>query len=106
MTSTEVVTSPIVVIAVELRLLRRVGRTRVLTAKGKKVLVTGGAGDLMAQLREMVFWRIASAYAGSVDLRADRNRSHTGSIGLNVAMPMVMRPQSRCVGGVARRQCL
>ena len=46
------------IVAVEMRLLRRVGKTLVPTAKGKKVLATGGAGELMARLFEMVFWRI------------------------------------------------
>ena len=41
-----------------MRLLRRVGKTLVPTAKGKKAVATGGAGELMARLFEMVFWRI------------------------------------------------
>jgi hypothetical protein len=45
------------VVAIEMRLLRRVGKTLVPTAKGKKVLSTG-TGDLMARLFELVFWRI------------------------------------------------
>ncbi len=45
------------VVAVEMRLLRRVGKTLVPTAKGKKVLSTG-AGDLMARMFELVFWPI------------------------------------------------
>lgn len=44
-------------VAIEMRLLRRVGKTLVPTAKGKKVLSTC-AGDLMARLFELVFWRI------------------------------------------------
>lgn len=45
------------VVAIEMRLLRRVGKKLVPTAKGKKVLSTG-SGDLMARLFELVFWRI------------------------------------------------
>lgn len=46
------------VIAVEMRLLRRAGKTLVPTAKARKLLGTGGAGDLAARLFEIVFWRI------------------------------------------------
>ena len=44
--------------AVETRLLRRVGNTLVPTAKGWNALATGGSGELMARLFEVVFWRI------------------------------------------------
>ena len=46
------------IISVEMRLLRRTGKTLVLTAKARKLLGTGGAGDLTALLFEIVFWRI------------------------------------------------
>ena len=46
------------VIAVDMRLLRRAGKTLVPTAKARKILGTGGAGDLAARLFEIVFWRI------------------------------------------------
>jgi hypothetical protein len=46
------------VIAVEMRLLRRAGKMLVPTAKARKLLGTGGAGDLAARLFEIVFWHI------------------------------------------------
>jgi hypothetical protein len=46
------------VVAVDMRLLRRAGKTLVPTAKARKLLGTGGAGDLAARLFEIVFWRI------------------------------------------------
>lgn len=45
-------------IAAELRLVRRVERSLVLTTNGRTVLEVGGSGDLMARLFETVFWRI------------------------------------------------
>lgn len=46
------------VIAVEMRLLRRAGKTLVPTAKARKLLGMDGAGDLASRLFEIVFWRI------------------------------------------------
>jgi hypothetical protein len=46
------------VIAVDMPLLRRAGKTLVPTAKARKLLGTGGAGDLAARLFEILFWRI------------------------------------------------
>jgi hypothetical protein len=46
------------VIAEDMRLLRRAGKTLVPTAKARKLLGTGRAGDLAARLFEIVFWRI------------------------------------------------
>lgn len=46
------------VIALDMRLLRRAGKALVPTAKARKLLGTGGAGDLAARLFEIVFWRI------------------------------------------------
>lgn len=45
------------IIAIEMRLLRRAGKTLVPTAKGRTLLGTFGAGDLAARLFEIVFWR-------------------------------------------------
>lgn len=46
------------VIAVDMRLLRRAGKTLVPTDRARKLLGAGGAGDLAARLFEIVFWRI------------------------------------------------
>lgn len=46
------------IIATDMRLLRRAGKALVPTAKARKLLGTGGAGDLAARLFEIVFWRI------------------------------------------------
>lgn len=46
------------VVAVDMRLLRRAGKSLVPTVKARKLLGTGGAGDLAAPLFELVFWRI------------------------------------------------
>lgn len=45
-------------VAIELRLVRRVGRSLTLTAKGRAALAAEGCGGLMANLFETVFWRI------------------------------------------------
>lgn len=45
-------------VATTLRLLRRAGKSLVLTAKGRKVLEAGGRDGFMAGLFETVFWRI------------------------------------------------
>ncbi len=45
-------------VAIETRLVRKDGKQLVLTVKGRKVLAADGAGDTMARLFEMVFWRI------------------------------------------------
>ena len=45
-------------VAIEMRLVRRAGRSLTLTAKGRAALEAGGRGGLMAQLFETVFWRI------------------------------------------------
>ena len=49
-------------VAVEARLLRTKGRALILTPKGRAALKAGGAGDLMARLFEVVFWRINLGY--------------------------------------------
>jgi len=45
-------------VALEMRLVRRVGRSLTLTAKGRATLETGGCGGLMVHLFETVFWRV------------------------------------------------
>ena len=45
-------------VAMEARLLRRRGKLLVPTTKGQKLLGADGAGELMALLFEIVFWRI------------------------------------------------
>lgn len=44
-------------VAIEMRLVRRAGRSLTLTAKGRDALQHGGSGGLMANLFETVFWR-------------------------------------------------
>ena len=46
-------------VSLEMRLVRRVGRSLAITAKGKATLEAGGCGDLMACLFETVFWRFS-----------------------------------------------
>jgi hypothetical protein len=45
-------------VVLEMRLVRRVGRSLTLTAKGRATLEAGGSGGLMADLFGTVFWRV------------------------------------------------